>query len=356
MTPLEMQSELFDPPWDQPEWQAKVATWIQTELIRLGLRSISQPETVHSRPWSTVLKIATDAGNLFFKAGGPTQQFEPGLLGVLNARRGRHTLPLLAADPDRGWSLLPDGGLTLRQLIQGKPDFAAWSEILRQYAELQIEALQWRTVFKSAGVPERSSEYLIHAYTEILGDREIILIAKSEGFLNPEQYQRLTDLTPVIAEMFNELDSYQIPISLEHGDLHDANIFVQEDGYKIFDWGDASITHPFFTLLLPVRHMADKLGISEYDDRPELTSLVDAYLQPWEKFATKQRLLKAWKLAHHLAKFARTINWYRVVKSTVPNLVIDHQASISGWFLEFLSHPLNGLLPMQPDDLPARKL
>ena len=85
--------------------------------------------------------------------------------------------------------------------------------------------------------------------------------------------------------------------------------------------------------------MAEKLGVSEYDQHPESTSLVDAYLQPWEKFATKQRLLEAWTLAHHLAKFTRTINWYRVVKLTVPNLVIEHQASISGWFLEFLNHP-----------------
>ena len=49
--------------------------------------------------------------------------------------------------------------------------------------------------------------------------------------------------------------------------------------------------------------------------------------------------VQAWALARHLAKFVRTINWYRVVKLTSPGLVGDYHASVSGWFKEFLTHP-----------------
>lgn len=329
---------LFDPPWDQPAWKAEVVSWIKFQLSKLDLNSVSQPETVHARPWSTVLKITTNHGNLFFKAGGPTQKFEPALLGVLNEHWGQHTLPLLGADLTKGWSLLPDGGPTLRQELKGKPDFEAWREILQQYAEMQITAVQWRTELKNARVPERFSEFLMHTYTEILNDPELTLVGDGEDFLTAEQHKRLIALASTVAEMFQELDSFQIPLSLEHGDLHDANVFAHPD-YKIYDWGDASIAHPFFTLLLPIRRMADKLAISEYADHPELAGLVDTYLKPWERFADKARLLEAWNLAHHLAKFARTINWFRVVKSLPPALATGYQSSVTGWLLEFLDHP-----------------
>ncbi len=329
----------FDPPWEHSEWRTEATNWIRWGVSNLGYAMVEQPETVHARPWSTVMKVRTDHGNLFFKAGGPTQHFEPGLLSLLNEVRKQQTLPLLAADLGKGWSLLAEGGITLRQKLQGKPDFTAWREILRQYAELQIEMSRWGDNMKKAGVPSRSTEDLFRAYEQILNDKEISLVGDGEDFLTPDQYQKLIRWAPIVREMLEELEGFQIPLSLEHGDLHDANIFAQEDRYKIFDWGDASITHPFFSLLLPIRHLADKLGVSEYDQHEELSSLVDAYLQPWEKFAPKQRLLEAWKLAHHLAKFVRTINWYQLVKLTAPNLVTEYHASVSGWFLEFINHP-----------------
>jgi hypothetical protein len=250
---------------------------------------------------------------------------------------------VLAVDAERGWSLQPDGGQTLRQRAQGKADFGIWRELLQQYAKLQIAATQWQSEIRGCGVPEYGTETLIKAYTEILTDPDLTIIGEGEDFLTPDQYQQLVALTPNIHELFVELEGYGIPLSIEHGDLHDANIFVQDDRYYFFDWGDASLTHPFFTLLIPIRHLADKLGVSEYADHADLISLRDSYLEPWQQLVSKNRLARIWQLAHYLAKFVRTINWYRVVKTTVPNLVNQYQTSVAGWFLEFLNHPFERL-------------
>jgi hypothetical protein len=290
-----------------------------------------------------VLQVPTDQGNLYFKAGGPTQHFEPALLQLLSRHWPQETLPVLAVDAEKGWSLQPDGGQTLRQFVQGKADFGIWREILQEYAKLQMAAAQWQSEIRACGVQVRGVDYLSKAYAEILTDPNLTIIGEGEDYLTPDQYQQLLALTPRVHELFAELDSFKIPLSIEHGDLHDANIFLHDDRFYYFDWGDASLTHPFFTLLIPLRHMADKLGVSEYADHADLISLRDSYLGPWEQIISRDQLARIWQLAHYLAKFVRTINWYRVVKVTVPNLGSQYQTSVAGWFLEFLNHPFESL-------------
>ena len=38
-----------------------------------------------------------------------------------------------------------------------------------------------------------------------------------------------------------------VPYSMDHGDLHSANIPLVNDEIVFFDWGDATGTHPFFS-------------------------------------------------------------------------------------------------------------
>ncbi len=325
----------FNAPWQQSEWRAEAENWIAERLAERGLQATAPSEQVHIRPWSTVLRVPTNEGDLFFKAGGPTQKFEPRLLKLLNERRPEDVLPLLAADLERGWSLLPDGGQTLRAANEGKPKLAAWLEILPRYAKMQIATAQWSSDLTNAGVPYRRLDILAKAYVDILNDPEAIVISNEEDALTAGQYERLVRAATHIEEMIAELDSFGIPAALEHGDLHDGNIFSSR---KIYDWGDAAITHPFFTFLLPLRFMTHKLGIGEYDAHPDLIQLKDAYFRPWAELAPYDKILEAWKLAYHLSKFQRTIGWYQVVKTTA-GLDRQDELSVSGWFLEFLNHP-----------------
>jgi hypothetical protein len=327
----------FIPPWQEKEWRDEAEAWIAEQLADRGSPATTPSEQIHNRPWSTVLRVPTSEGDLFFKAGGPTQKFEPGLLKILNERLPDYALPLLAAEPERGWTLLPDGGPTLRKANEGKPNLAAWLEILPRYARMQIASADWLFNLENAGAPNRRVNKLATAYLDILNDSEAIVISDEEDALDAGQHARLVKAAPAVEQMAAELDSFGIPSALEHGDLHDGNIFANR---KIYDWGDAAITHPFFTFLLPLRFIAHKLGISEYDQHPDLVQLQDAYFKPWAELAPYDRILDAWKLAHHLSKFQRTIGWYQVVKTTA-GLERQDELSVSGWFLEFLNHPTN---------------
>jgi len=331
--------ERFDPPWERPEWRAEALAWIEEQLAERGLSIMGAVEQPHIRPWSTVMKLPTERGYFYFKAGGPTQAFEPGLLRLLNERRPNDVLPLLAGDESRGWSLLPEGGVILRSDSGDKPNIEAWKMILLDYASLQIATTEWKESLLHGGVPDRPVSSLHNLYNAILDDEEIILVNDDEDGLTEKELSTLKAGTTIVADMLAELDDFGIPDALEHGDLHDANVFAMNGRYKIFDWGDASLTHPFFTLLIPLRFTADRLGVSEYDHAGPLIEMRDAYLRSWLDFSSFENLLDAWDLAHHLAKFVRAKGWYNVVKQTAPHWVVEWHSSVSGWLKEFLNHP-----------------
>src|SRR5437016_788663 len=85
---------------------AKVArAWIESNVTVAG--EVEQP---HVRPWSTVLRVPTSRGDVWFKAALPGLGHDVGVTAVLARLRPDIVLAPIAVDLDRGWMLLPDGG------------------------------------------------------------------------------------------------------------------------------------------------------------------------------------------------------------------------------------------------------
>lgn len=76
---------------------------------------------------------------------------------------------------------------------------------------------------------------------------------------------------------------------------------LTENGrYRFFDWGDASVTHPFPSLLVPLRVAADVLGVTNGD--PVLRRLRDACLEPWGAYGSPAELRKQVALALRIGR------------------------------------------------------
>src|SRR6266508_1972111 len=106
--------------WLQPRWRAEAERWIAAELERLGLEPTGEIEQGHVRWWSTVMRVQTIGGDLYFKANAPPHHFEAALVALLARLRPGQIPELPAADPDRGWMLMRDGGTRLRELVRSK--------------------------------------------------------------------------------------------------------------------------------------------------------------------------------------------------------------------------------------------
>lgn len=124
--------------WGQPDWQQQVREWIQAETSRRAIQISGEIEQPHVYPWSTVMRIPTDEGMLFFKAAAAETVYESALTQKLAELHPGCMPELLAVDTVRGWMLMRDGGEQLRTFIRPTQDLKPWEPVITQYAELQI--------------------------------------------------------------------------------------------------------------------------------------------------------------------------------------------------------------------------
>jgi hypothetical protein len=269
------------------------------------------------RPWSTVLRIPTDGGDLWFKANMPAQAFEGGVVAILAERRSDLVPPLLAVDLERGWMLQSDGGELLRGLVDGT-DQGVWLEILPRYAELQIDAAQDRERFLAAGAPDRRLALLPAQFEELVGRAENLGLSVEEAY-------ELRALVPKATALAEELAALGIPETIQHDDLHDGQVFAREGDYLFFDWGDSCVSQPFFTLVVTLAVLAHRLGLEH--GASELDRFRDAYLEPWTRFCPLDELRAAMPAALWLGSACRALTWDRVV-SALPSPYREENADV----------------------------
>ena len=77
--------------------------------------------------------------------------------------------------------------------------------------------------------------------------------------------------------------------ALDHGDLHGNNVLPGPDGgFRVFDWGDAVVAHPFATLTTTLGSIAYHAGLDAYG--PDVAPARDAYLDAWADLAPRDAL------------------------------------------------------------------
>jgi hypothetical protein len=304
-------------PWTTPAWLSEARAWIEAKLARLGLELSEPVQQPHVRPWSTVLRAPTSSGPVWLKANMPVLAHEAAVLQVLARRRPDAVPRLLAVDLERGWMLQADGGVRLRELLAGDPDPARWEKLLHLYAGLQIDAAANLGELLRAGAPDRRLAVLPAQYEELL---------ERVDSLAGDERDRLRALAPRVAGLAEELEALGLPETIQHDDLHTGNAFVRNGGYVVFDWGDACVSHPFFTLHVTLRVLAWERGVEE--GAAELDRFRDAYLEPWTRFRPHAELLAALGPADLLAGICRALTWYRILSALPAATAAEYEDAV----------------------------
>jgi hypothetical protein len=295
--------------WRDPVWLRGAVSWATNRLAEHGHLVTGEPEQTHVRPWSTVLRLQTDGGGFWFKANAIGTAHEGPLIEAVARWAPGHVLEPLAVDVRNGWLLLPDGGATLRAAQGGETDIAHWAEILTDHAELQRRIAPHAEELAELDVPDVRPERLPQIRAALLDDTAAVR-AGLPGGLSTEQHQRLQADAGRYATLCAELAAIGIPASVNHDDLHDNNVFVpaQPGGpYQVFDWGDASVAHPFAVLLVALRVAADLHDLPPGD--PALQWLRDAYLEPWTGDYDRATLVAAAHLALRVGGVSRALSY-----------------------------------------------
>lgn len=331
-----MQEETIPLPWDEADWFNQHPTrWIHAQLAAQEIQIHGPIEVLHQRPWSTFARVPTNRGIVYFKAPAPSMKFEAGVTRALATWRPECTTPVLAIEPEQGWLLTADAGMTLRQADPSPRQVEHWVKLLPVHVDLQREMAARVPELLQLAMPDRRLAVLPSLYNALLEDTESLLVGQESG-LSAAEHQQLLDLRPAFADWCAELASYGLPETLLHEEVHDVNVLVSPDGRYIFtDWSDSSVGHPFFAMLVTIRAAAHRLKLAE--DGPEMQRLRDVYLEPWTSYASRAELVAAYELAYRLAMVNRALSWYSSTHQLPKQHKEPYADSVPGWLQDFLA-------------------
>lgn len=323
--------------WIRPGWLERAEGWIRDELDRQGIRVSGQIEQPHVRAWGTVLRAPTESGEFYFKANAPVSAFEAAVTQALFRWRPDCTPEVLAVESAQGWLLMADGGPRVREALGERGDVRVWEEILPRYAELQIELATRVDALLAMGAPDQRVGLLPELYEAMLADRRWLPVGGPDGITSSEM-RRLEDLAPSVSEMCRRLESYGIPASLHHNDLHDGNIFLRDGRYHFFDWGDSAISHPFFSLRTVFVSVENGFGLDEND--PIFEELARSYLASWRDFGTREELSAAFEIARRLWSLSTAVKYWNFL-NRLEGMADEYGDALPSLMWEFLeANPL----------------
>src|SRR4051812_30980536 len=283
--------------WEDPAWVATAHGWVAGRLADLGLTRTGDIEQPHVRDWSTVMRVPTDGGDVWFKANTDVLAFEAGLVALLAERRPDVVPPLLAWDGASGWMLMADAGRTLRTLEPEEPWLDGWHDVLPRYAALQVAMTDDVESLLALGVPDLRLATLPERYEEVI------------DAVGAEQ--RFRDAVPQVVDLCDRVAACGIGETVEHDDLHDAQVFVRDGRFRVLDWGDACVSHPFFTLSVTLEGVLE-WGLYDVENAVDTTPFRDEYLAPFAAAYPDIDLAAAVEPALRLGWVCRAVNGHHL--------------------------------------------
>ena len=319
--------------WTRAEWLGAVHEWIRSELAILDLSTVGHIEQSHVRPWSTVLHVPTKQGLVWFKASTPALAHEARVIEVLARTRPDNVPRLLATDRATGWMLQADSGPRLSDRMRDRSDAPRFEGALGAYAELQLDVARSSADLIEAGAFDRRLEVLPLEFEELLENPDALKLG-SQGGITADELSDLRSRAPRMRALCSELAALGIPETIQHDDLSDADVAMNDHGYRFFDWGDACVAHPFFAPFIALRVLSMKFDLEP--SAPELKRLSTAYLEPWSEFGSRAELEHAYEIAQQLAGVCRTLTWHRTLVSLGSTYQDPEGDPVVGWLREVL--------------------
>ncbi|WP_165423154.1 phosphotransferase [Ktedonosporobacter rubrisoli] len=290
--------------WARTGWFDETARWIVETLQGQAIEVSEAVQQIRTWERSCLLRVATTHEQVYCKAVPAMFTHELPLTQHLDVHWPSHASSVLAANRQQSLLLLRDfGGPKLGE----RGIFARWEEAVHTFAMLQRETVTHADSLIAMGCPTRTLDDLIEDIRTLLADTEALFVG-GKG-LTSSEIAALHAHLPHFLNLCQELKTYQLPYALEHGDFGPANVAWVEQRPLFFDWSDSSVAHPFFSLCL----FPEEMEIS-FPDTPDWQMRQrSAYLRPWVRYESLERLTRAFEIAQCLAPLHHASRYHRFI-------------------------------------------
>lgn len=279
--------------WREPAFVAAAHAWIHDQLDDRLPGPVLQIEQTHVTDWSTVMRVTTRHAMMWFKANDETMRHEAALTTFLAPRSGQRVALPMAFDAGTGWMLMADMAPRLREVVAEERSLGRWPEVLEAYARIQLACEDEVDALLGLGLPDRRLPTLPDAYADLLEE----LVDPDPRLPGPE----------AVEELCTRLAAYGIRETVQHDDLHDGQVFLPADHAQILDWGDACVSHPFFTLSVTLEGVI-AWGVDDEEGSEDLEPHLASYLRPYEERYARLDLRDAARTAMRLGWVCRAVN------------------------------------------------
>lgn len=317
------------PPWGFAGWSQRARVWIEVQVEAQGWRLTGAIELVRKWCITCVMKVPTSAGDLYFKAVPPTFAREVGVTRLLAEQQPENIPTIVAAHEEERWLLLHDFG---QAALGESPNAADWERALRDFAALQVQMTGQVDALLACGALDYRPETLPEKLDALLADKTML---KPDRHMTAEDIERVRRLAPRIKAMIAELDGYDLPATVVHGDFHVWNVAVQGERIIFFDWTDAAVGHPFFDMALVFGSM---MQTDAFSKQPEtVAQMREVYLQELVLLAPIETLRKALPLGEMVGMVHQAVNYRHLLRSVEP---------AERWTLDHIGYQMKKLLRM----------
>ncbi|WP_105386566.1 aminoglycoside phosphotransferase family protein [Neorhizobium alkalisoli] len=307
-------------------------TWAEEWLAAHIYRVLAAPELIRAVPWSKIYRFKTDRGSVYLKWSAPAYAREAALMAHLAERFPAEILPVLAANHDIGAFLMPDGGEPLRMRLKESYDPQIVGKLLRQYASIQRILSPQVDSLLALGLDDWRMAVFPDLYDDLVRDEALL---RREG-LSVAEIEKLQARGEDIRRLCRTLAGFKVPETLEHCDFHDNNVLLNANGLLINDWGDAVISHPFFSLAGFLDSAARNHDLNA--ESPEYKHLKDAYLEVWRDDESPENLGRVLGIAKVLRPIEFAFNFSRVARMTTKKEFEPYRGYIAEALRRFLSN------------------
>jgi Phosphotransferase enzyme family len=314
--------------WAGPEFRSELKTWVELEVGR-----VLAMEQVKLRAWATVWRVETRRGVFYAKQNCPSQAFEAAALARLARWVPDRVVPVTAVDEARGLLLTPDQGPVLRETVSDDVD--RWCDVAAAGAHLQREVAAYVDQLAEVGLVAMPPE-AAPAYAAARVEQLASLPTGDPRHLPGSVATGLRAQLPAVARWADDVAALGLPLTLQHNDLHENNVFGGED-LRFFDFADAVLADPLGVLLIPLNALSDALQAGARDRR--LRRVADAYLEVWTDLVPARELRRALGSGLQLGRLARVESWVRVAAHMDDAELVAWAAALPAWLATLTEPP-----------------
>jgi len=281
----------------RPGWLEEITEWTRFELAPQGLHLTGTFSQLNASATSSLVRFATDASAVWFKATGEPNRRELAVTGYLAEHFPDFVPPVVATHANScGWLTVEVPGSHLN----ADSDNGAWSAVADALAELQRKTVGHALHLLEAGCIDVRPHALVDFVGPFLEVMRELMDEQTKASPAPLRKQELNSLRNILFDALSAADALDLPSALVNLDFNLGNIIAGSGQVTFLDWASGAIGNPFFTF----EYLLEQLRTVRPADERLRAEVSKTYLRSWRSFLDADAFAEAVALAPLLAAFS----------------------------------------------------